>query len=273
MEIFQGIMTNHSDKTSDKYICINNFGYYKNIDKNVTTERKYGRSDYQLIYIDKGFGTFVADGKKTEIVEGNVIIYKPKTPQYYTFYPDSLSTYYWIHFTGFEIESILSELNITDSILHTGKFIELKEIFDRMIKDNAVNDISSQQLLCSHLISILSHLSRKIHTPQSNIHKVIETMQLDFSNKLTNCDYAKICGVSEYHFIRKFKKETGFTPLQYKTKLVVNKAIDLFSTSNLNISEIAHILGFEDSLYFSRVFKKETGISPQKYINVKVSKS
>ena len=91
-------------------------------------------------------------------------------------------------------------------------------------------------------------------------------MQTDFQNKLSNEDYAKICGVSEYHFIRKFKKETGLTPLQYKTKIVINKAIELLETTNLNILEIARMLGFDDSLYFSRVFKKETGTSPKKYI-------
>ena len=91
-------------------------------------------------------------------------------------------------------------------------------------------------------------------------------MQTDFQNRLTNKDYAKICGVSEYHFIRKFKAETGLTPLQYKTKIVIKKAIDLLETTNLNISEISRMLGFEDSLYFSRVFKKETGTSPKKYI-------
>ena len=91
-------------------------------------------------------------------------------------------------------------------------------------------------------------------------------MQLDSDNKLSNKDYAKMCGVSEFHFIRKFKNETGFTPLQYKTKLIVNKAINLFETTNLNISEISQVLGFEDSLYFSRVFKKEMGIAPREYM-------
>jgi len=34
------------------------------------------------------------------------------------------------------------------------------------------------------------------------------------------------------------------------------------------MSEIAHMLGFEDSLYFSRFFKKETGHSPKNFKNI-----
>lgn len=266
MELFHGIMTNHSDTTSDKYISINNFGYYKNIDEFVNTNREHGRKDYQLIYIDKGYGTFFLDDKHIRLSEGNVVIYAPHTPQKYWFNADSNATFYWIHFTGTGVQNLLCELNLKGMVFNAGSFIEFKEIFGKMIKDNAIGDISSPQLLNSHIISILSRLARKIMKSESKIHRVIEKMQLDFTNKLSNKDYAKICGVSEYHFIRKFKEETGFTPLQYKTKLIVSKAIDLFDTTNLNISEISHILGFDDSLYFSRVFKKETGISPKKYM-------
>jgi len=33
----------------------------------------------------------------------------------------------------------------------------------------------------------------------------------------------------------------------------------------MTISNIAHLVGFDDPLYFSRVFKKYTGVSPQMY--------
>ncbi|WP_236636910.1 helix-turn-helix domain-containing protein [Sinomicrobium soli] len=36
-------------------------------------------------------------------------------------------------------------------------------------------------------------------------------------------------------------------------------------TEELNISEIAYGLGFENLPYFSRLFKKETGVSPSEF--------
>ena len=264
MEIFHGMMKVRSDKKSDKYICVNNFGYFKNTERIIKTLREKGRSDYQIIYIEKGTGTFTFNNQKHHFGAGNVVIIRPFERQEYHFALNS--DYYWVHFTGTGTEKLLDELKLNDTFFYTGEFFGFKEIFERMIKDNTIKDMATESLLSAHLISLLSITSRKLYTSESIIYKVIEKMQTDFQNKLSNEDYAKICGVSEYHFIRKFKKETGLTPLQYKTKIVINKAIELLETTNLNILEIARMLGFDDSLYFSRVFKKETGTSPKKYI-------
>ena len=64
MEIFHGMMKIRSDKKSDKYICVNNFGYFKNTERIIKTLREKGRSDYQIIYIEKGTGTFTFNNQK-----------------------------------------------------------------------------------------------------------------------------------------------------------------------------------------------------------------
>ena len=264
MEIFNRILTSSADKTSDKYITVNSFGYYKNTEKKIDTVREHGRSDYQIIYIDKGNAIFEINNEKISVSSGNIILYQPDEKQKYSLEPNS--DYYWIHFAGTGVTELLRELKLTKNIFKTGDFFGFKEIFGKMIKDNSVDDIATKTLLSAHLTTILSLTSRKIYTEDSIIHKVTEVMQTDFANYYTNEDYAKICRLSLYHFIRRFKKETGLTPLQYKTKIIIEKAMDLLSNTNLNITEISQILGFEDSLYFSRVFKKEMGIAPREYM-------
>ena len=53
---------------------------------------------------------------------------------------------------------------------------------------------------------------------------------------------------------------------QYKNHIKVQKAIDLFKIENMNITEVAQRVGFENQFYFSRVFKNITGNSPTQYI-------
>ena len=45
----------------------------------------------------------------------------------------------------------------------------------------------------------------------------------------------------------------------------MEKAKDFLLSNSMTISNIAHLVGFDDPLYFSRVFKKYTGVSPQMY--------
>ena len=48
---------------------------------------------------------------------------------------------------------------------------------------------------------------------------------------------------------------------QYKNHIKVQKAIDLFKIENMNITEVAQRVGFENQFYFSRVLKNITGNS------------
>ena len=41
-----------TDFASDRYICVNNFGYYEDIER-MELHREKGRKDYQLIYVKK----------------------------------------------------------------------------------------------------------------------------------------------------------------------------------------------------------------------------
>ena len=61
---------------------------------------------------------------------------------------------------------------------------------------------------------------------------------------------------------RKLKALTGKTPSQFIRSIRLQKAIELLKTTDLNISEIAYQVGFNDPNYFSRSFSEEFGVSP-----------
>lgn len=46
----------------------------------------------------------------------------------------------------------------------------------------------------------------------------------------------------------------------------IKKACMLLRNPDLQVSEIAYMVGFTDPKYFGVVFKKEKGVSPTKYI-------
>ena len=266
MECFYARGSLSTDKTSNEYISVNNFGYNKNVNQDLSIIRKDGRLDYQLLYIDKGYGRFLLDEEFVRADSGSLIILRPGQKNHYEFSSDSFSDYYWIHFTGYGIPEIIEKLKLDASIFNVGDFFEFKDIIDSMSKATVVEDFITDTYLSSAVYMLLSQASKRIYVPDTPLRKVLTHMQNETVNTLSNVDYAQMCRLSEYHFIRAFKKCTGLTPHKYMAKITVNKAIELLTNTNLNISEIADMLGFEDSLYFSRFFKKETGYSPKNYI-------
>ena len=66
-------------------------------------------------------------------------------------------------------------------------------------------------------------------------------------------------------FSRCFRTIVGESPMRYILLLRIRNAQVLLETTDGTVSEIARIVGYENSMYFSRLFRKEKGVSPLKY--------
>jgi transcriptional regulator GlxA family with amidase domain len=66
-------------------------------------------------------------------------------------------------------------------------------------------------------------------------------------------------------FNRRFKNATAQSPLQYLQGVRIEIAKDLLQTSNLNVSEVADRIGYQDVGYFTALFMKLLSTSPREY--------
>jgi AraC-like DNA-binding protein len=78
-------------------------------------------------------------------------------------------------------------------------------------------------------------------------------------------EIAACAGLSKYHFIRVFRKFTGFTPIEYLTKIRVERSIDLLRGTGLSIDEVAKEVGYAGGSYFIKVFRQWVGFSPGEF--------
>ena len=62
-----------------------------------------------------------------------------------------------------------------------------------------------------------------------------------------------------------FTKEVGMSVTNFIHQTRINKAIHLFNTTKMTVSEVSLAVGFQDFAYFSRLFKKQVGCSPREY--------
>lgn len=78
-------------------------------------------------------------------------------------------------------------------------------------------------------------------------------------------EVAAEAGMSRYHFLRVFRRQTGVTPLRYLTRLRIEQAGDELTRGAGTISEIAYRYGFANPAHFSTAFRRQTGLSPTAY--------
>ena len=73
--------------------------------------------------------------------------------------------------------------------------------------------------------------------------------------------------LSQMQLYRKLKALTGQTPSLFIRSVRLQKAMQLLKTTDLNISEIAYEVGFNDPAYFSRTFHEVFGAPPSGFRN------
>jgi DNA-binding response OmpR family regulator/nitrogen-specific signal transduction histidine kinase len=73
-------------------------------------------------------------------------------------------------------------------------------------------------------------------------------------------------GMSRTLLYKKILALTGKPPLEFLRSLRLKRAALLLAKSQMNVSEIAFQVGFNDPKYFSKHFKNEFGVLPSKYI-------
>jgi AraC-like DNA-binding protein len=61
------------------------------------------------------------------------------------------------------------------------------------------------------------------------------------------------------------RQVTGKTPTEFIRILRLKRAAQLLRESQLNVSEIAYKVGFNNPKYFSNYFKEEFGVLPSIY--------
>ncbi len=71
--------------------------------------------------------------------------------------------------------------------------------------------------------------------------------------------------MSRVHLYKKILKLTEKTPIEFIRILRLKRAAQYLRESQLNISEIAYKLGFNNPKYFSRYFQEEYGMPPSEY--------
>lgn len=96
------------------------------------------------------------------------------------------------------------------------------------------------------------------------IRQAREMLAADLDRKVTLRDMAAGLGVSQYHFLRAFKRQTGVPPHVFRTQRRVELARSLVRRGT-PLSEVAQFAGFTDQSHLTNTFKLYTGVTPGQY--------
>lgn len=217
-----------------------------------------------------GEGIFAFGSEKVRVVLGD-IIYVPVTSRYISTWSGSPDIkYISMHFT-FEGSGIYSkERRYPVQKITLPGFDRLKHDFEYTLlhcdgtKPEQLKVLSIFNGLLYEILPQLKYTKAK-HV-DGRIEKAMEYIDKNCEYDISIPQLAEMCNMSVSHFYACFKNAAGVTPIEYKHRTCVSRAIRLLANdTDKPIEEISSELGFYSSTYFRRVFKKHTGKSPNEY--------
>ena len=95
--------------------------------------------------------------------------------------------------------------------------------------------------------------------------QVVAHIHMHYGQNLEVKKLAKLAGVSQSQFERRFNRIFGTTPYEYLQRVRITAARTLLETTDRTIADIACETGFYDHSHFTRTFKRMMSCSPKQY--------
>lgn len=251
-------------------LMVNCCGYQAFMTQDFFKQRPKGRLDYQIIYLYKGSGHYVLEGREEEYIAGNLILYRPGEPQIYSYYGKDKPEVFWAHFTGYECEKLLAYYQLKTGFV--GESLLLKTLFQEIILELQLKKPFYEDLVIYSFYKLLPLIcrlriqdERETSSHSFMLDRLVIQLNQRYMENWNVSRMAEYCHLSPDYFAHLFRKNMDATPMQYLEDLRIEKAKKLLDGRGINVSTIGMLVGYEDSLYFSRVFKKATGTSPRAY--------
>ena len=184
-----------------------------------------------------------------------------------SFSEDFLSTYFQptlieVFHEVFAVDAIPAQI--------VGKNPRIKELFYLIVKTFDSKNMKMTAIYLGELLFLLYDAIKQIPSETNNStlsSQMQEILAYVAKNLATVKNIEQVANqfyVSKHHLFHLFKK-TGFTFIEFLTKVKLSRALHLLEHTNESVAAISEACGFETPAYFCIVFKKKMNMTPLQY--------
>lgn len=154
-----------------------------------------------------------------------------------------------------------SNINISDIFGHEFN------IYQSLTSKETLEEI--QSWLLKFYSKILDYINKNESPDKDHSNKVFEFIKNNLKNNIDVTAIADYAGIS-YSYVRKIVKDkSGKSVVDYINELRISEAKRLLKETNMNMSDIAINIGYNNYQSFNRFFQKYEGVTPGEFRNGK----
>lgn len=248
---------------------------------------------WEMVYVDSGEISAVADGLGRTLSQGQVIFHRPMELHAHVSNRVVPNNMLVVAFSSDSpamdfFDKKIFTLDKTAKTLLTLFVKEVREALGRIPSDYGDRDpldfsdapFGSLQLLSCYLTEFLLLLGRGGDAAGKRVRRSEDSRELAQSsitelivgymreNLYTSLTLSDICGrffMGKSQLCKLFDEQMGEGPIEYYSRMKMAEAKRLLLRDELSVSRISDMLGYSSIHNFSRAFKRSVGFSPSEY--------
>ena len=240
----------------------------------------------ELSLIVSGQSEYLIHNKKQTIRAGDLLVYNAGVVHDEVSGPDTEVGSLCVAISGLHMPGLRENALLPDDagyVFRTGKdFEDIRALFSMMyrsLSDGEPNaEVFATSLMHALLIKVLKLVDQNPEPiPASDAHelgyRVKEYIDRHYMETITLQSMGETLHYSPYYLSHIFKEMSGYSPMQYLLRRRLGEAQTLLINSDLPISVVSEMVGYETQSYFNLQFTRHVGISPKKFRDSYIAKT
>ena len=209
----------------------------------------HSHSFYQIIIVYQGKMTVSIKNEQFTAVSGDVVFYPMNTPHKEYNDEDPALEIIYLDWEGPEINFPL--------LTHDQKG-RIRILAEWLLSDYKNSLYANQEIVEDSLLqTLLLELEKNAFYRTNNfVQKVKTSIYEHICEPLTLDKLSQLFNMNKFTFLRKYKEQTGRTPMDEVRQIRLERARDLVISTDLSFKDISQRTGFNNEYQLSRVFKK-----------------
>lgn len=227
---------------------------------------------FLIMYIQKGEMDLEMNGRRYHVTSNHFVLID--CYQSHSYSTSAGWECLWCHFDGITARAYYENI-----VTRLGNVFTMPDPYPALSKLTSVlktfctGTVVREPLLSKYLNDVLTEFMLYLPSKANAINyvsiaeEIITYINEHFAENINVTELAARAGLSHFHFIRTFKKETGFTPHEYILNTRMATAQYLLKNTKLSIKDVCYNTGFSCESVFCSAFKQRFEMTPTQYRN------